>query len=112
METSTKVTAGASQPQGNGGAVRAPYADRACCSQAAGQADAALEAAWLCSIALGSKVVAKHARLCTRRYPPPAGDWAEGLRHGQGTLWVRVGGRFMARYRGGWCLDHPEVMRH
>jgi hypothetical protein len=55
--------------------------------------------------------------------PPPAGkgaltyrngdkyegDWQCGLRHGLGSLWLNVGGKFRLRYSGHWANDQPTV---
>jgi hypothetical protein len=37
------------------------------------------------------------------------GSWQNGRRHGSGTLWVLRGGKFHARFSGGWANDVPEV---
>lgn len=37
------------------------------------------------------------------------GDWHEGVRQGNGTLWVFKGGRYHVRYAGEWANDLPQV---
>jgi hypothetical protein len=37
------------------------------------------------------------------------GDWREGVRHGNGTLWVFKGGKYHVRYSGEWVNDLPQV---
>jgi hypothetical protein len=37
------------------------------------------------------------------------GDWALGLRHGLGTLWVYRDGKYSVKYNGEWTGDAPTV---
>lgn len=37
------------------------------------------------------------------------GDWAQGLRHGLGTLWLYKKGKYVVRYNGEWRNDAPSV---
>lgn len=37
------------------------------------------------------------------------GEWQDGKRHGNGTLWVLQEGRYKVRYSGDWQHDLPEV---
>jgi hypothetical protein len=37
------------------------------------------------------------------------GGWQCGLRHGLGSLWLKVGGKFRLRYSGHWASDQPWV---
>lgn len=37
------------------------------------------------------------------------GEWQDGKRHGNGTLWVLQEGRHKVRYSGDWQHDLPEV---
>jgi hypothetical protein len=39
------------------------------------------------------------------------GEWQDGKRHGNGTLWVLQEGRYKVRYSGDWQYDLPEVSR-
>jgi hypothetical protein len=37
------------------------------------------------------------------------GEWRDGKRHGNGTLWVLQDGKYNVRYSGDWLDDLPEV---
>jgi hypothetical protein len=37
------------------------------------------------------------------------GEWQDGKRHGNGTLWVLQEGKYKVRYSGDWQHDLPEV---
>jgi hypothetical protein len=37
------------------------------------------------------------------------GEWRNGKRHGNGTLWVLQDGKYNVRYSGDWLDDLPEV---
>lgn len=40
------------------------------------------------------------------------GDWQDGYRHGNGTLWVFRDGKYYVRYSGDWDQDLPHVGHH
>ena len=37
------------------------------------------------------------------------GDWENGLRHGLGTLWIYIDGKYVVRFNGSWHKDKPAV---